>query len=91
MPAQLSGGEAQRVAIARALANKPRIILADEPTAPLDSVRAGIVMDLLRKLAREQQAAIIAVTHDEKIYDRLDRIYKLRDGLLIETEERVAA
>ena len=91
MPAQLSGGEAQRVAIARALANKPRIILADEPTAPLDSVRAGIVMDLLRRLARDQQAAIIAVTHDEKIYDRLDRIYKLRDGQLIETEERVAA
>ena len=91
MPAQLSGGEAQRVAIARALANKPRIILADEPTAPLDSVRAGIVMDLLRKLARDQQAAIIAVTHDEKIYDRLDRIYKLRDGQLIETEERAAA
>lgn len=91
MPAQLSGGEAQRVAIARALANKPRIILADEPTAPLDSARAGIVMDLLRKLAREQQSAIIAVTHDEKIYDRLDRIYKLRDGELIETQERAAA
>jgi putative ABC transport system ATP-binding protein len=91
MPAQLSGGEAQRVAIARALANKPRIILADEPTAALDSARAGIVMDLLRKLAREQEAAIIAVTHDEKIYDRLDRIYKLRDGLLVETEERAAA
>jgi putative ABC transport system ATP-binding protein len=91
MPSQLSGGEAQRVAIARALANKPRIILADEPTAALDSARAGIVMDLLRKLAVEQEAAIIAVTHDEKIYDRLDRIYRLRDGLLIETEERVAA
>jgi putative ABC transport system ATP-binding protein len=91
MPSQLSGGEAQRVAIARALANKPRIILADEPTAALDSARAGIVMDLLRKLAREQEAAIIAVTHDEKIYDRLDRIYKLRDGQLIETEERAAA
>ena len=91
MPSQLSGGEAQRVAIARALANKPRIILADEPTAALDSARGGIVMDLLRKLAREQQAAIIAVTHDEKIYDRLDRIYKLRDGQLIETEERAAA
>ena len=91
MPSQLSGGEAQRVAIARALANKPRIILADEPTAPLDSARAGIVMDLLRKLAREQEAAIIAVTHDEKIYDRLDRIYKLRDGQLINTEERAAA
>ena len=91
MPAQLSGGEAQRVAIARALANKPRIILADEPTAPLDSARAAIVMDLLRKLAREQEAAIITVTHDEKIYDHLDRIYKLRDGQLIEAEERAAA
>ena len=91
MPSQLSGGEAQRVAIARALANKPRLILADEPTAALDSARAGIVMDLLRQLAAEQQATIIAVTHDEKIYDRLDRIYKLRDGLLVETEEHQLA
>ena len=82
MPAQLSGGEAQRVAIARALANRPRIILADEPTAALDSVRAGIVMDLLRTLAVEQQAAVIAVTHDEKIFDRFDRIFRLRDGWL---------
>jgi putative ABC transport system ATP-binding protein len=81
-PAQLSGGEAQRVAIARALANRPRIILADEPTAALDSERAGIVMDLLRKVATEQNAAILAVTHDEKIYDRLDRIFDLRDGRL---------
>ncbi len=84
-PAQLSGGEAQRVAIARALANRPRIILADEPTAALDSARAGIVMDLLRKVAAEQQAAILAVTHDEKIYDRFDHIFHLRDGRL-ETE-----
>jgi len=82
MPAQLSGGEAQRVAIARALANRPRIILADEPTAALDSERAGIVMDLLRKLAVEQKAAIIAVTHDEKILGRFDRIFRLRDGRL---------
>ena len=81
-PAKLSGGEAQRVAIARALANKPRIILADEPTAALDSKRAQIVMDLLRKLAREQNAAVIAVTHDEKIFDRFDRMYLLRDGRL---------
>ena len=81
-PAQLSGGEAQRVAIARALANRPRIILADEPTAALDSARAGIVMDLLRKVAAEQQAAILAVTHDEKIYDRFDHIFHLRDGRL---------
>lgn len=81
-PAKLSGGEAQRVAIARALANRPRIILADEPTAALDSKRAGIVMDLLRKLAVDQSAAVIAVTHDEKIFDRFDRMYLLRDGRL---------
>ncbi|CDG56116.1 Uncharacterized ABC transporter ATP-binding protein TM_0352 [Halomonas sp. A3H3] len=88
MPSQLSGGEAQRVAIARALANRPRIILADEPTAALDSVRAGIVMDLLRKVAVEQQAAIVAVTHDEKIFDRFDRIFRLRDGVLAGAEEQ---
>jgi putative ABC transport system ATP-binding protein len=82
MPAQLSGGEAQRVAIARALANDPRIILADEPTAALDSQRAGAVMDLLRKVATERQAAVIVVTHDEKIFDRFDHIYSLRDGQL---------
>jgi putative ABC transport system ATP-binding protein len=90
MPSQLSGGEAQRVAIARALANSPRIILADEPTAALDSTRAGIVMDLLRKLALEQEAAIIAVTHDDKIFERFDRIHILRDGMLVETKERQA-
>lgn len=82
MPSQLSGGEAQRVAIARALANDPRIILADEPTAALDSQRAGIVIDMLRKVAVEHQAAVIVVTHDQKIYDRFDTIYSLRDGAL---------
>lgn len=82
MPAQLSGGEGQRVAIARALANRPRIVLADEPTAPLDSQRARIVMDLLRRIAVEQDAAIICVTHDEMILDRFDHIFRLRDGRL---------
>jgi putative ABC transport system ATP-binding protein len=82
LPKQLSGGEAQRVAIARALANRPRIILADEPTAPLDSGRARIVMDLLRKIAVDQNAAIIVVTHDEMILDRFDHIFHLRDGRL---------
>lgn len=82
MPSQLSGGEAQRVAIARALANRPRIILADEPTAPLDSARARIVMDLLRRIAVDQSAAIIVVTHDEMILDRFDYIFRLRDGRL---------
>lgn len=84
MPGQLSGGEAQRVAIARALANKPRIILADEPTAALDSARAGIVMDLLHKLALDQDAAIIAVTHDDKILGRLDRICRMVDGRMVD-------
>jgi putative ABC transport system ATP-binding protein len=83
MPAQLSGGEAQRVAIARALANRPRIILADEPTAPLDSQRARIVMDMLRRIAVDQSAAIIVVTHDEMILDRFDHIFRLRDGRLV--------
>jgi putative ABC transport system ATP-binding protein len=83
-PALLSGGEAQRVAIARALANRPRIILADEPTAALDSKRAQLVMDLLRKLAAEQEACILTVTHDEKIFDRFDRLVHLRDGRLAE-------
>jgi putative ABC transport system ATP-binding protein len=82
-PSQLSGGQAQRVAIARALANRPRIILADEPTAALDSQRAGIVMDLLRKVAVEQQAAVIVVTHDEKIFDRFDAMHELRDGRMV--------
>ncbi len=80
MPSKLSGGEAQRVAIARALANRPRIILADEPTAALDSERAQVVMDLLRQVAREQRAAVLVVTHDEKIFSRFDRLVSLRDG-----------
>jgi putative ABC transport system ATP-binding protein len=90
MPGQLSGGEAQRVAIARALANDPRIILADEPTAALDSQRAGIVMDLLRKVAVERRTAVIVVTHDEKIFNRFDQIHSLRDGVL-EVPQRQAA
>ena len=88
MPAELSGGEAQRVAIARALGNRPRIILADEPTAPLNSQRGKIVMDLLHKLAVDQNAAIICVTHDEMILDRFDHIFRLRDGRL-ESEDAV--
>jgi len=87
MSSQVSGGEAQRIAIARALANRPRIILADEPTAPLDSVRAAIVMDLLRRIAVEQAAAIVVVTHDESIFNRFDRIFHLRDGRIVTVEE----
>jgi putative ABC transport system ATP-binding protein len=90
MPGQLSGGEAQRVAIARALANDPRIILADEPTAALDSQRAGAVMDLLRKVATERRTAVIVVTHDEKIFNRFDHIYLLRDGALEAPQPKAA-
>jgi putative ABC transport system ATP-binding protein len=89
-PGQLSGGEAQRIAIARALANDPRIILADEPTAALDSHRARIVIDLLKKVARERKAAVIVVTHDEKIFDRFDHIFSLRDGALENPLEQAA-
>ena len=80
--AQLSGGEAQRVAIARAFANGPRIILADEPTAPLEFERAGIVMDLLRRIASEQEAAIIVRYPRRKPVHRFDRIFQLKDGRL---------
>ncbi|MDP1645569.1 MAG: ABC transporter ATP-binding protein [Thiobacillus sp.] len=78
--AELSGGEQQRVAIARALANKPPIILADEPTAPLDSERALTVVNILNRLAQEFRTAIIVVTHDEKIIPTFKRIYHIRDG-----------
>ncbi len=79
-PAQLSGGEQQRVSIARALANRPPVILADEPTAPLDSERALVVMRILNRMARQAQTAIIVVTHDEKIIPTFKRIYHIRDG-----------
>ena len=90
MPGELSGGEAQRIAIARALANDPRIILADEPTAALDSQRAGAVMDLLRKVATERRTAVIVVTHDEKIFNRFDHIHSLRDGVQEAPQSRAA-
>ena len=83
-PSELSGGEQQRVAIARALANKPPFILADEPTAPLDSQRSLIVMRLLTKLAEQYQTAIIVVTHDDIIIPRFKRLYRLRDGVAYE-------
>jgi putative ABC transport system ATP-binding protein len=80
MPSQLSGGEQQRVSIARALVNRPPVILADEPTAPLDSERALAVIRILNQMARQYQTAIIVVTHDEKIIPTFKRIYHIRDG-----------
>ncbi|WP_287940491.1 ABC transporter ATP-binding protein [Sphingopyxis sp.] len=84
MPSQLSGGEQQRVAIARGLVNRPPVILADEPTAPLDSERAMAVMRILNEMAGKYQTAIIVVTHDEKIIPTFKRIYHIRDGITTE-------
>ena len=81
MPSQLSGGEQQRVAIARGLVNRPPVILADEPTAPLDSERAMAVIRILNDMARKFETAIIVVTHDEKIIPTFKRIYHIRDGV----------
>jgi len=77
---QLSGGEAQRVSIARALANNPPIILADEPTAPLDSARSLAVVRLLNQLAEQYRTAIIVVTHDDTIVPTFKRLYRIREG-----------
>jgi putative ABC transport system ATP-binding protein len=81
MPAQLSGGEQQRVAIARGLVSRPPVILADEPTAPLDSQRAMAVIRILNDMAHRFETAIIVVTHDEKIIPTFKRIYHIRDGV----------
>ncbi|MEF8823143.1 MAG: ABC transporter ATP-binding protein [Desulfohalobiaceae bacterium] len=80
LPGKLSGGETQRVAIARALANNPRLILADEPTASLDTAKGLKVMELLKTIALERQAAVITVTHDERMIQGFDSVYRLQDG-----------
>lgn len=84
MPSKLSGGEQQRVAIARGLVNRPPVILADEPTAPLDSKRALAVIRILNDMAKKYETAIIVVTHDEKIIPTFKRIYHIRDGVTYE-------
>jgi putative ABC transport system ATP-binding protein len=86
LPANLSGGEQQRVAIGRALANDPLLILADEPTAALDTERGTKVMAMLRNIARERGSAVIAVTHDHRMIAGFDTIYHLDDGTLLRTE-----
>lgn len=82
LPVMLSGGEQQRVAVARALGNHPALILADEPTAALDSVRGRQVMELFRKVAHEQNAGVIVVTHDHRALDVFDRTLEMEDGKL---------
>ena len=85
LPANLSGGEQQRVAIGRALANEPQLVLADEPTAALDTDRGTKVMGLLRKIARERGSAVITVTHDHRMIEGFDTVYHLEDGKLTQT------
>ena len=83
LPHGLSGGQKQRVAIARALAAHPRLLLADEPTAALDKQSGREVVDLLKRLAREQHCAVLMVTHDPRILDVADRLVQMEDGRLI--------
>jgi putative ABC transport system ATP-binding protein len=83
-PAQLSGGQRQRVAIARALIRKPRVILADEPTASLDGVTGREIVELLQGLAREEGCALILITHDPRILSIADRLLQMEDGILAE-------
>ena len=93
LPANLSGGEQQRVAIGRALANEPPLILADEPTAALDTERGLKVMALLKKIARERRSAVITVTHDHRMIAGFDTVYHLDDGVLarVQRAQAVAA
>ena len=88
LPDALSGGQQQRVAVARALANEPSLILADEPTAALDSQRGRQVMELFRKVAHERGAAVMVVTHDHRSLDVFDRHFEMEDGRLKNGTER---
>lgn len=81
-PTELSGGQQQRVAVARAIANQPELILADEPTAALDSQRGRQVMELFREIAHERGSAAIVVTHDQRALDVFDAIYEMEDGVI---------
>lgn len=83
-PSQLSGGEQQRVAIARSLANRPRVLLADEPTGNLDVKNSMMVFDLLTRLAKEYRQAVLIVTHNPDLAQRCDRILRMEDGLFVE-------
>jgi putative ABC transport system ATP-binding protein len=86
LPSRLSGGEQQRIAIARGLINRPPVILADEPTAALDSVRALTVIRMLNEIARDYNTAVIVVTHDDKIIPTFKRLYHIRDGITYEEQ-----
>lgn len=87
-PGNLSGGEQQRVAVARAIASSPSIVLADEPTAALDSENGKAVMELLSRVAREQNRSVLAVTHDNRTLGYADRIIRIEDGKIVGEERR---
>jgi len=90
LPEDLSGGQKQRLAIARALALGPRIILADEPTAALDSANGRLVISLMRDLAKSQGRAVIIVSHDNRILEFADRIVHIEDGKIAERDTALA-
>jgi putative ABC transport system ATP-binding protein len=89
-PSELSGGEQQRVAVARALINRPRLVIGDEPTGNLDSVRSAEVLDLLRGLNREHRHTFLIVTHDPEVGEACDRIIRMRDGVVVSDGRDVA-
>jgi putative ABC transport system ATP-binding protein len=83
-PAKMSGGQQQRVAIARALINRPSLVIADEPTANLDSKTAHMILDLMRDLNEKERTTFIFSTHDQRLLDRVKRLVRLEDGLIVE-------
>ena len=85
-PVKMSGGQQQRVAIARALVTDPLLVLADEPTANLDTKNANLIIDLMRRINRERGAAFLFSTHDDRLLDRVDRRVHLQDGVVIEDD-----
>jgi len=91
LPSQLSGGEQQRVAIARALANRPRVLLADEPTGNLDTATGEEIVSLLRALSGEQGLSVVLITHDASIARAASRVVHMRDGRLLQPAEEVAS